>query len=197
MTLPTLPILTAPHLILRQKAHPVERANRQLSKLIADLHETLRNSHIPGLGLAAPQVGKPLRIFVLNSELNSPHSSSDSSFSHSDRQHFINPEITWSSKKLNVDKVNEENLHLEGCLSIPRIYALIKRPWAVNLKYQILDPSSLNLESKISNFSGFNATLVQHEIDHLNGILFTDHALSQGADIYEIGEDEKLHPMVL
>lgn len=182
-----LEILTTPNPILRTKASPFSKLDKKVPKLIKNMQETLKKSEVPGVGLAAPQVGKPLRIFVVNLP---PFV-------------FINPEITWRSKELNTDVVTKEKLFLEGCLSVPKIYALIKRPWVIKVKYQTINQQTADskqqtaINNKQSKFEGLDSILIQHEIDHLNGVLFTDRALEQGSQVYEVGEDEELCPVVL
>lgn len=189
-----LEILTTPNPTLRTKAKRISKLDERVLNLIYNMEKTLAKSKIPGAGLSATQVDIPLQIFIayMSKESVSPQDSLISA----NPSIFINPQIIWSSKKLNTDVVPEENLLLEGCLSVPKIYALIKRPWAIKVKYQTINQQTA-INNKQSKFEGFNSTLIQHEIDHLNGILFTDRALTQEAQIYEIGEDEELHPVIL
>ena len=188
-----LKILTTPNPMLRAKAKRVSKPDKKVLNLIYGMEKVLKKSKVPGAGLSATQINVPLQIFVayMSKDSVSPQNSSIST----KPSIFVNPQITWFSKELNTDVSPKENLLLEGCLSVPKIYALIKRPWTIQVKYQIIESSKLKVQS--SKFEGFNSTLFQHEIDHLNGILFTDRALAQGAQIYEVGEDEELHPIVL
>lgn len=189
-------ILIAPHPKLRAKSYPIDPNSPYLSNLIRDLIDTAGKSQIPGLGLSAVQIGVNKRVFVANLDFPMKVKKGKPVKKISNFKVFINPEIIWSSQETNLEIIPEENLYLEGCLSVPNIYALIKRPYQIKLKWQSfkLPTSNLisNLQSLTSNlqtfereFKGFSATLIQHEIDHLNGILFTDHALTQAATLYE------------
>lgn len=126
----------------------------------------------PGVGLAAPQVGGPLQLFIIKPTAKSPISV------------FVNPKIINQEETkpdLKLDHVkNLKSNKLEGCLSIPRIWGSVKRLPDILLQYQtILD------ETKEENFDGFEAVIIQHEIDHLNGVLFTQRVLEQNGDLYE------------
>ncbi|MBM4402569.1 MAG: peptide deformylase [Candidatus Cloacimonetes bacterium] len=190
--MPELTILTTPNQTLRTKSKAVGKLDDRVLRAVAQMKKALRASKVPGVGLSAIQLGEPLRIFIAYLPPNVEPSI------------FINPKIIWRSKELNTDVLDKENLLLEGCLSVPGIYALIKRPWAIKLEYQTLSQKSEVRgqgsgvrNGQRSEFEGFNATLVQHEIDHCNGTLFTDRALEQGTQIYEVGKDEELHPVRL
>jgi peptide deformylase len=145
------PLVILPDPILRQVSKPVERIDDQLRALTADMLETMYDA--PGIGLAAIQVGEPLRMLVIDlskdDEANAP-------------QVFINPEIIASS--------DERNAYDEGCLSIPDYYAEVERPASVRVTY--LDREGVRQEIAAD---GLLATCLQHEIDHLNGVLFIDH----------------------
>jgi len=146
-----LPIITLPDPLLRQLSKPVERVDDELRKFADDMLETMYDA--PGIGLAAIQVGQPLRMLVLDiakeDEEPSPHL-------------FINPEI--------VKRSDAVNIHEEGCLSIPDYYAEVERPAAISLTY--IDHKG---DKKEYEADGLLATCLQHEIDHLNGVLFIDH----------------------
>lgn len=198
-----LKILTTPNEILQTKARKVSSINKDLLILIDKMQKVLKASKVPGVGLSAIQLGVPLRIFIAHLSLDSFSLKIKPSFGP---LVFINPQIVRCSKKLNTDILPEEKLYLEGCLSVPKIYALIKRPWIIHIKYQAVtqdsrqrrgSPRAAKLKTQNSRFEGFNSTLIQHEIDHLNGILFTERAIKQKAQIYEVGKDEQLHPIVL
>ncbi|AZO60345.1 MULTISPECIES: peptide deformylase [unclassified Mesorhizobium] len=145
------PLIILPDPILRQVSKPVERVDGDLRKLTDDMLETMYDA--PGIGLAAIQVGEPRRLLVIDlakeGEPPAPHV-------------FINPEILESS--------DERSVYEEGCLSIPDYYAEVERPAAVRVKY-------LDREGKLQEMQaeGLMATCLQHEIDHLNGVLFIDH----------------------
>jgi peptide deformylase len=153
-----LPIYLHPHPVLRQPATPVTEVDDNIRRLLDDMVKTMHNAN--GVGLAAPQVGVSKRVIVL-------HPPADNRQNNSQYQDqpllMINPEITEVSR----EKVTNE----EGCLSIPTLYTKVTRPRSIKLTY--LDEhgtrQSMAPEEGILTFS------IQHEIDHLNGILFPDH----------------------
>ena len=158
---------------LREISKPVTKIDSKILKLIRDLKETLAIQKNPeGVGLAAPQIGKRLRIFVANyKELN---------------RIVINPEILKSKSPItNYQSPKSRQEILEGCLSLSNYYAPLKRINLVKIKY-------LNEEGKevTEEFKGFNAQIVLHEIDHLNGILFLDRLLEQKQPLYKLGKDK-------
>jgi len=144
-------ILTLPDKRLRQVSDPVKKIDAGVRTLVEDMFETMYDP--PGIGLAAIQVGAPKRIITMDlAKKEEPRKP----------QVFINPEILWTSE--------EKATHEEGCLSIPEFYDDVERPAQVKVKY-------LDLEGKPQEVlaNGLFATCLQHEIDHLNGILFIDH----------------------
>jgi peptide deformylase len=144
-------ILILPDKRLRQKSEPVKRIDSAIRKLVDDMFETMYAA--PGIGLAAIQVGVPKRVVTMDlSKKEGEHKP----------QVFINPEIVSASEET---AVNEE-----GCLSIPEYYEEVKRPAQVKVKYLDLDGKTHEVKA-----NGLLATCLQHEIDHLNGILFIDH----------------------
>ncbi len=146
-----LPIITAPDPRLKQKATRVERVDDEIRQLMDDMLETMYDA--PGIGLAAPQVGVLERVIVVDcagkDEEPKPY-------------RMANPEIVWVS--------DDDASYEEGCLSLPEHYAEVVRPAAVKIRY-------LDRENEIRELDadGLLATCVQHEIDHLDGILFVDH----------------------
>jgi peptide deformylase len=144
-------ILILPDKQLRLVSKPVESVNASIRALAEDMLETMYDA--PGIGLAAIQIGEPLRLVTVDLSKKDDEK---------DPRVFINPEITWSS--------DEMRLHEEGCLSIPEYYEEVERPAAVRLKYLDLDGKAHEVEA-----DGIFATCIQHEIDHLNGVLFIDH----------------------
>ena len=144
-------ILTEPNTILRQKSQPVDKVDAELQRLMDDMLETMYAA--PGIGLAAIQVGVPKRVIVLDlaskDETKNP-------------MYFVNPEI--------VDKSKNNTIYEEGCLSVPGQFAEIERPDRCHIKY--LDYYGQPKEIKAD---GMLATCIQHEIDHLEGILFIDY----------------------
>ena len=144
-------ILTEPNKILREKSLFVEKVDEDLQKLMDDMLETMYAA--PGIGLAAIQVGIPKRVIVL--DIASKDSPRNPMF-------FINPEI--------IEKSENNSTYEEGCLSVPGQFAEIDRPDKCHIKY--LDYYGLPKEIKAE---GMLATCIQHEIDHLDGILFIDY----------------------
>ncbi len=144
-------ILTEPNEILRQKSASVEKVDSDLQKLMDDMLETMYAA--PGIGLAAIQIGVPKRVIVM--DLSKKHESKNPMF-------FVNPEIITKSKN--------NSTYEEGCLSVPDQFAEIDRPDKCHVKY-------LNYHGKPKEMKaeGMLATCIQHEMDHLEGILFIDY----------------------
>ena len=146
-----LPIITAPDPRLKQVAKPVERVDDEVRKLMDDMLETMHAA--PGIGLAAPQVGVLKRVIVVDvareDEEPQPY-------------RMANPELVWVS--------DEDATYEEGCLSLPEHYADVVRPAAIKVRYLDNENEIRELEA-----GGLLATCVQHEMDHLDGILFVDH----------------------
>ena len=171
-------IISAPHSTLRHKASPVEIVDKKLINFIKDLELTLKNKDNPkGVGLAAPQVDKKLRIFTTQLS-NIGDFDNEKSL---EIKHYINPIITRHPDKQIFGEDND-NPQLEGCLSIPKIYAPVPRWQWVELEYQILKNGQLVSKKKV--FEDFAARVIQHETDHLDGILFTDYALEYDLPVY-------------
>ncbi|NTU72970.1 peptide deformylase [Candidatus Roizmanbacteria bacterium] len=174
-----LKIVQVPNKVLITPTQKVVNFDSKLKKLIADMEETLIAQVDPqGVGLAATQVGVNKAIFIMKPKPTGPTTV------------CINPEIlqieepsTSSTKK----SKKKQSGALEGCLSIPRIWSPLRRPKKVLLKYQTEAG-----ETKEEWFVGFKAIIVQHEVDHLNGILFTKRALEQNSSLYEEREGELL-----
>jgi peptide deformylase len=147
----TRPLILLPDPKLRLKSDAVERVDAELKALADDMLETMYDA--PGIGLAAIQVGVARRLVVVdvskNEEAREP-------------QIFVNPEIVWSS--------DERNVYEEGCLSIPDYYAEVERPERVRVAYVDIAGQKREIEA-----DGLLATCLQHEIDHLNGVLFIDY----------------------
>ena len=144
-------ILTVPNPLLKQKSQPVERVDDELRALMDDMLETMYAA--PGIGLAAIQIGVPKRVIVM-----------DLSRDDEDKQprYYVNPEILWRS---------EETLpYEEGCLSIPEIYDEVQRAARVKLRYLNYQGEQVEEDAE-----GLFAVCVQHEMDHLEGVLFIDH----------------------
>ncbi len=168
-------IVLAPKNILDKPTKPIKKIDKRIKKIIKDMIETLEKQSNPsGVGLAANQIGLNLSIFITK-----PTEQSSVNV-------FINPKILKIQKN---KKKKKQDKALEGCLSLPKIWALIKRADKVYLKYQ-----NKNGEMKKRWFQGFEAVIIQHEVDHLQGILFTQRALEQKQNLYEEkkGQLEKL-----
>lgn len=164
-----LSLVKVPNLILSKSAKKITRFDARLKQLIADMQETLVASKDPeGVGLAAPQVGVCKQLFVTRAHKKAKLRS------------YINPVIIKTEEVVQTKTKEEDTAIFEGCLSIDRIWAPITRPGKVLLKYQ-------NEKGRTEQkwFQGFEATIIQHEVDHLNGVLFTQRAVEQDAEIYE------------
>jgi peptide deformylase len=149
-----LPILTAPDPRLKKISAPVKAVDAEIRKLMDDMLETMYQA--PGIGLAAPQVGVLKRVIVLDlaREGEEPQP-----------LRLANPEIVWVS--------DDDAVYNEGCLSVPEHYADVARPASCRVKYLDHDNKQREIEA-----DGLLATCLQHEIDHLEGVLFIDHLTS-------------------
>ncbi|MCJ9697367.1 MULTISPECIES: peptide deformylase [Rhizobium] len=145
------PLIILPDPVLRQLSKPIERVDSDLQRLADDMLETMYDA--PGIGLAAIQIGVPRRMLVIDISREGEEKQP---------QVFINPEIVKSS--------DERSVYEEGCLSIPDYYAEVERPAIVSVKYLDLNGKEQTVEA-----DGLLATCLQHEIDHLNGVLFIDY----------------------
>jgi peptide deformylase len=145
------PLIILPDPLLRQVSAPIERVDSELEQFIDDMLETMYDA--PGIGLAAIQVGVPRRLLVIDLAKEGEEPTP---------LVFINPEILTSS--------DERSVYEEGCLSIPDYYAEVERPASITVK-------SIGRDGKeqLTEADGLLATCLQHEIDHLNGVLFIDH----------------------
>jgi peptide deformylase len=171
-------IISAPHQTLRQKAVSVDVVDKKLVQFITDLEKTLQEKDNPkGVGLAAPQVDKKLRIFTTQLSLTDTFDDEDSL----QIKHYINPQITKHSGKHTFGG-DKRNPQLEGCLSIPKIYAPVPRWQWVELEYSVLENGKLVPYKE--RFEDFPARVIQHEADHLDGVLFTDYALQYDLPVY-------------
>ena len=146
------PILLHPDPRLKKICDPVARITPDIETLAADMLATMYDA--PGVGLAAPQVGVNLRVFVMDANRDPEAEPAP--------MVLVNPEITGESEALNV--------YEEGCLSIPDHYAEVTRPAEVRMRWLGLDGKTHE-----QDFAGLWATCAQHELDHLNGVLFIDH----------------------
>lgn len=178
---------------LRSQAKPVQSFDKRIQKLIKDLQETITAQQDPeGVGLAAPQLGVLSRLFIIRSARVTLT--------------FINPEIIWKSKETNdpstrstrsgqvppkkqleTGKSKLENEYImEGCLSLPHYYGPVQRAKAIRVRYQEprLITNRYSLVTVTKSLTGLPAQIVQHEVDHLNGIVFIDRLLSQKRKLY-------------
>jgi len=151
------PLVILPDSVLRQVSAPVLSVTPEIKKLVADMFDTMYDA--PGIGLAAIQIGVPSRVVTIDLAKPAPEGEEPVP---KDPQVFINPEIVWAS--------DEINTHEEGCLSIPEYYEEVDRPASIKVRYMDIDGKNHEIEAE-----GILATCLQHEIDHLNGVLFIDH----------------------
>lgn len=152
---------------LRLVSKEVERVDKKVEEIIQDLKDTLVSQKDPeGVGLAAPQIGKNLRIFVINHERVN--------------KVFINPEVLEIKQKSKIKKKRRDEI-LEGCLSLPNYYGPIKRPDYVKISYKNEEGQEVEEE-----FNNIYAQIVLHEVDHLNGILFIDKLLETNKPLYKV-----------
>lgn len=164
-----LPIITAPDPRLKIKAKPVAKVDAEVRQLMDDMLETMY--HAIGIGLAAPQVGSAYRVLVIDvaREGEPPNP-----------MRIANPEILWHS--------DETIVANEGCLSLPEHYADVARPKAIRLRYLDHENEIREIEAE-----GLLATCLQHEIDHLDGVLFVDHisTLKRGMILKKLAKSKR------
>ena len=151
-------IIEVPDPRLKTVSKPVEAFDGELKTLVEDMFETMYDA--PGIGLAAIQIGAPLRVVTI--DLSKPEAKEGEEPEPRKPQVFINPEVTWTS--------DEFSVYEEGCLSIPEYYEEVERPAEVKVRYMDLDGKTQEIAAE-----GLLATCLQHEIDHLDGVLFIDH----------------------
>jgi peptide deformylase len=144
-------IIAIPDKRLRLVSEPIGKIDDSVRKLVAEMFEAMYDA--PGIGLAAIQLGEARRVVTMDLAKKDDEKAP---------QVFINPEITWTSE--------DTNVHEEGCLSIPEYYEEVERPAEVKVKYTDLEGKQHEVHA-----TGLLATCLQHEIDHLNGVLFIDH----------------------
>jgi len=184
-------IVTVPHPVLNQKTKPVLKIDKKINRLVKGMMELLnKQTDPPGVGLAAPQIEINLSLFIVKPTKKAKPTV------------FINPKIVKISynqsppkaelvKSVKKNKTDSTDFNrsakrkpistkLEGCLSIPKIWSFVNRPKKILLEYQ-----TLNGKKKTEWFSGLEAVIIQHELDHLNGVLFTQRALEQKSTLFE------------
>lgn len=162
-------ILTTPNPLLRRVALPVEKLDKKLENDIKNMIRTLKQASDPeGVGLAAPQVGINRRLFII--------------VFNGIPEVFINPMLSNFSKATLFDVHRKpKDRWLEGCLSVPHLWGAVDRAYSVEVDY--FSPTDGKLEKRHRKLEDVNASYVQHENDHLDGILFTDRILEQGGEI--------------
>lgn len=173
-------IITIPHQSLRKKAQEIVKIDRKSMKFLEKLGSTLKNKDNPkGVGLAAPQVNKLWRVFVT---LVSDIEDDDEGLY---LRTFINPRIVKHSRNQTFGP-DKKDPRLEGCLSMPGMYGPVPRWQWVEVESQTVDTSgdSPKLITQKGKFVDFHARVIQHEIDHLDGILFTDYSLQYDLPVY-------------
>lgn len=174
-------IVQAPNPVLSQVAKPVSKVDKNILKIIEDMREAMESAKDPeGVGLAAPQIGVPYRIFLAKPNLKGKI------------MVFINPEIIdiespskslTKTKKITKKKGPQK---LEGCLSLKDVWGTVLRSPKVTLSY--LDETGKAYKKE---FQGFLAIIIQHETDHLNGVLFPKRVLEQKGKLYKSSKDEE------
>ncbi|MBL4887432.1 MAG: peptide deformylase [Flavobacteriaceae bacterium] len=157
-----LPIIAYGDPVLRKKGKEITSAYPNLDALLDNMFETMNTAY--GVGLAAPQVGLSIRLFIIDTKPFSEDETLDKderAFLESFKEIFINPEI--------IEETGEEWAFNEGCLSIPDIREDVLRKPLIKIKYQDRD-----FKTHIKDFKGLAARVIQHEYDHIEGVLFTD-----------------------
>jgi peptide deformylase len=172
-----LKIVQAPHDVLTTPAKRVEKFDKALNTLLEEIKDALERAKDPeGVGLAAPQVGKPFQIFIVKPTEKAKI------------QIFINPTLKTLGELPNRVRIDDEreDVKLEGCLSLKDIWGIVTRYEKVHIDYQDETGGKHSKE-----FSGFLATILQHEYDHIQGILFPKRVLEQSNKLYKSRKDKK------
>ncbi|MDQ3099330.1 MAG: peptide deformylase [bacterium] len=172
-------IVTVPYPTLRKEAKEIKKITKDTKEIAVDLWYALTHSSIEGVGIAAPQIGTSERMFILRE-------------GKENYQVYINPTIVWSSEISTTGFTRKGDTFLEGCLSIPNIYGVVIRPDSIEMEYLDLQGKKHRRKYK-EPFSRY----AQHEIDHLNGVLFTDHVISQKGKLYVVTEEDELEEISL
>lgn len=161
--------------VLRTKSKRVVKFDQKLKKFVRDMEETLLSQNDPeGVGLAAPQVGKNIQVFIMSFEPSEAKKHHEKDLV----KVIINPKIISVGKVVKAKRNQKEVL--EGCLSLPHFYGPIARADSITIEYQ-----DVGGQSHKQKFVDFPAAIILHELDHLNGILFVDRLLEQRAPLYE------------
>ena len=151
-----LPIYTYGQPVLKKNCEPLDELTEQTSELIGNMWETMYNAK--GVGLAAPQIGRPIRLFLV-----------DTIQLEDEEQEFTGIKKVFINAQ-KVEERGEEWPYEEGCLSIPDVRGDVERPPSIRLRYR-----DENFEEHEETFEGINARVIQHEYDHIDGILFVEH----------------------
>lgn len=170
-------IITIPHPTLRQKAAPITRVDKKLVDFVKNLGQTLANHNNPrGVGLAANQVNKKIAVFstlVANDSSKTPR-----------LRIFINPKIVDRSDQTTIGlSAGDKKPFEEGCLSMPKLYGAVPRSSWIKLTYDQIVANELVAQTEI--FENLAARVVQHELDHLLGVLFTDYSATTGLPVFK------------
>ena len=159
---------------LRKKSKPIKKFDKKLKMLVRDLKDTIVAQKDPeGIGLAAPQIRRNVRVFIIKPD--------------KEISVFINPKVIklGKTKSRSDEKKGKANKTMEGCLSLPHFYGPLLRSDNITIQYS--DEKGVK---KTARIKGLDAQIIQHEIDHLNGKLFTDHLLKQKERLYELVDGE-------
>ncbi len=184
-------IVQAPNEVLINPSQRVIKIDKTIHNLLKEMEETLVSATDPeGVGLAAPQIGKPLQIFIIK---QAPQSQVQTYINPVIESFFKEPkgekhQVTQSAKTSKAKKKAgiDKGVQLEGCLSLKDIWGVVKRSYGVVLSYQ----DELGVSHK-KTFDGFLATIIQHEYDHLQGILFPKRVLEQKTQLYRSSKNKK------
>lgn len=169
-----LPIVKVPAKVLTTPVKKIDKITPKIKKLVQDMEETLAVQTDPeGVGLAATQVGVGIALFIIRPDETKP------------ARAFINPKILKIEDTSGTPVKRKNKTTLEGCLSVDRVWSPIMRPQKVLLAYQTIEGTHVE-----EWFEKFDAVIIQHEVDHLQGILFTQRALEQQKPIFEEREGE-------
>jgi len=167
-------IITVPDPSLRQKSEPIRSFGKKTQRLAQALVETMKQAEeeSQGVGLAAVQIGVQKQMLALISQTGK------------EAQIIINPQIVWQDKRLSTGSRGRKTDY-EGCLSVPGLWGIVKRPVAVKVRYQ-----DLKGKWQERDFQDFLSRVVQHEIDHLKGVLFVDQVIEQKGRLFQGRKNE-------
>lgn len=166
-----LKIIHTPHPILEKPVKEIKKIDEKIKKIIKKMEETLlAQKDPPGVGLAANQVGFDIALFITRPNLKNEKINV-----------YINPKILKTKK---IKRKKGKKIKLEGCLSIPKIWGEVEREDRVLLEYQ-----DISGDKKTEWFADFEAIIIQHEVDHLQGVVFTKRVIEQGKKLYQEKND--------